>query len=272
MNAPIRYFGGKGGMLTKLLSYFPDPSLYDTFVDAYGGSGTVLLNKPLTKVEIFNDLNRNVYALFKVLVDPVMFAEFKRRAELALYDEATCFEYRHRLDREELPVVDRAFMFWYVGRTKRAGGHGGFIINPTVRRRMSKSTSDFLSSIENLKPLHERLSSVIIRNCDALELIKWADRPRTFIYCDPPYHQETRTSTRYETDADAEHHARLVEVLDRVRRAYVVVSGYEHPIYDGLHGWHKEQFNVNMVTSTNVPKVKTETIWRNFEPTMLPLF
>lgn len=272
MKAPIRYFGGKGGMLTKLLSYFPDPSLYDTYVDAYGGSGTVLLAKPLTKVEIFNDLNHNVYALFKVLTDADRFAEFKRRAELALYDEATCFEYRHRLNRDELSEIDRAFMFWYVGRTKRAGGHGGFIINPIVRRRMSKSTSDFLASVENLKPLHDRLSSVIVRNTDALKLIQWSDHPRTFVYCDPPYHQDTRTSTRYETDADADHHAQLIEVLNGIRYAYVVVSGYEHPIYDNLQGWHRCRFQVNTVTSTNQPKVKTETIWRNFEPSVLPLF
>lgn len=272
LKAPIRYFGGKGGMLTKLLSHFPDPSLYDTYVDAYGGSGSVLLAKPLTKVELFNDLNRNVYALFQVLVDPVLFAEFRRRAELALYDEASCFEYRHRLDREALSLIDRAFMFWYVSRTKRAGGHGGFIINPVVRRRMSKSTSDFLASVENLEPLHERLSSVIVRNTDALELIQWADHPRTFIYCDPPYHQDTRTSTRYETDADSEHHAKLIQVLNGIQHALVVVSGYEHPVYEGLQGWHRCQFRVNTVTSASVPKVKTETVWRNFEPTVLPLF
>jgi DNA adenine methylase len=272
MKAPIRYFGGKGGMLTPLLSYFPDPSLYDTYVDAYGGAGTVLLAKPLTKVEIFNDLNRNVYTLFKVLVDPTLFDEFRRRAELALYDESTSQEYRQALRSDALSEADRAFYFWYVARTKRAGGGGGFIVNPTVRRRMSKSTSDFLASVEGLLSLHERLSSVVVRNCDALDLIKRCDYPRTFIYLDPPYVQSTRTETRYETDADDMHHEHLIAVLNDIRRAYVVLSGYDHTVYDGLHGYHKHQFQVNTVTSTNVPKVKTETVWCNFEPVMLPMF
>lgn len=272
LKAPIRYFGGKGGMLAKLLAYFPDPSLYDTYVDAYGGAGSVLLAKPLTQVEVFNDLNRNVYALFKVLVDPVLFAEFHQLCELALYDESTSQEFRHSLRHDELCHVERAFQFWYVSRTKRAGGGGGFIVNPVVRRRMSKSTSDFLASVEGLLPLHQRLSSVLVRNCDALELIPQFDRHRCLIYLDPPYHQSTRTSTRYETDADNAHHERLLDVLDRVRRAYVVLSGYENAAYTRLRGFTMHQFEVNTVTSMNVPKVKTETIWRNFEASQMSLF
>lgn len=137
---------------------------------------------------------------------------------------------------------------------------------------MSKSTSDFLASVEGLLPLHERLSSVVVRNCDALELIARCDYPRTLIYLDPPYVHETRTETRYETDADNDHHERLIELLSSLRSAYVVLSGYEHPLYAALNGFSKHQFEVNTVTSTNTPKVKTETVWRNFEASQMSMF
>lgn len=272
LKAPIRYFGGKGGMLTKLLHYFPDPSRYDTYIDAYGGAGTVLLAKPLTKVELYNDLNRNVYSLYKVLTDAALFEDFRRRAELVFYDECTSQEYRRALRTDDLSLLERAFMFWYVARTKRAGGGGGFIVNGSVRRRMSKSTSDFLSSVEGLPLLHQRLSSVIVRNCDALDLIPQFDRHRCLIYLDPPYHHDERTETRYETDADDAHHRQLVETLNAVRRAYVVLSGYDNGVYDGLQGFTKHQFEVKTVSSTNTPKVKTETVWRNFEASQMNMF
>lgn len=272
LKAPVRYFGGKGGMVTKLLRYFPDPSLYDTYIDAYGGAGTVLLAKPLTKVELYNDLNRNVYSLYKVLTDNTLFDDFRRRAELALYDESTSQEYRRALRTNELTILERAFQFWYVARTKRGGSGGGFIVNASVRRRMSKSTSDFLSSVEGLLPLHQRLSSVIVRNCDALDLIPQFDRHRCLIYLDPPYHHSTRTKARYETDADDAHHAQLIGVLNNVRHAYVVLSGYDNDVYDALTGFDKHHFKVKTVSSTNVPKVKTETVWRNFAASQMSMF
>lgn len=272
LKAPVRYFGGKGGMLTKLLSYFPDPSQYDTYIDAYGGSGTVLLAKPLAKVELYNDLNRNVYSLYKVLTDAALFEDFRRRAELAFYDESTSQEFRRSLRGNDLSTLERAFQFWYVARTKRAGGGGGFIVNASVRRRMSKSTSDFLSSVEGLLNLHQRLSSVIVRNCDALDLIPQFDRARCFIYLDPPYHHSMRTETRYETDADDAHHAQLIAVLNKVRHAYVVLSGYDNGVYDALTGFDKHHFKVKTVSSTNVPKVKTETVWRNFAAAQMSMF
>jgi len=271
MNAPVKYFGGKGGMIAQLLSYFPDESLYDTFVDAYGGSGVVLLNKPRVPIELYNDVNRNVYALFKVLRDEALFAEFYRLCQLALYDESTSNEYRVSL-RGELDDVERAFRFWYVNRT-RHNGIGGFSINTTVRRNTSKSVSDFLSSVDEMPELHARLSTVIVTNRDALELIGEFDRERTLIYLDPPYVLSTRTEARYENDVDDAHHERLVAALNAIKKAYVILSGYDNALYSALNGYTRRDFAVNTVSGTGTPKQKMESLWMNYDPIRtLPMF
>lgn len=266
MNAPIRYFGGKGTMVDTLVSYFPLAEDYDTFIDAYGGSGVVLLNKPRATMEVYNDLNKNVYSLFKVLQDRSLFDEFSHKCQLAYFDEWTSEEYEESLRYDELGPVERAFRFWYVNRTRRAGGQGGFIFNLVVRRQMSKSVSDFLSAVDRLPALHQRLSAVVVRNRDALELIRECDYPRTLIYLDPPYVHSTRTGTRYETDADDNHHELLIETLNSIRRAYVAVSGYDSAIYAGLQGFTRYDFTVNTVTGNNLPKSKTESLWCNYVP------
>lgn len=272
MTAPIKYFGGKGGMIQTLLRYFPDSSTYDVFIDAYGGSGVVLLSKPACKVEIYNDLDRNVYSLFATLRDDAMFARFQRLCELALYDQTTSDEYRRSLRGHDLDTVERAFRFWYVNRT-RHNGVGGFSVNKTVRRRMSKSTSDFLSSVEDLPALHERLSSVVVCSKDAIDLIRDNDTRRTLVYLDPPYVQSTRTSARYAVDADDDHHKLLVDTLNNLKSARVVLSGYDNAIYAGLRGFTKQQFNVKTVTGTRQKKTKVESIWTNFnDMEALPLF
>lgn len=60
----IPWLGGKG----KLLWIIDElaPCQYKTFVDVFGGSGTVLMNRPLKKgcVEVYNDFNSNLTNLF----------------------------------------------------------------------------------------------------------------------------------------------------------------------------------------------------------------
>ncbi len=68
-------------------------------------------------------------------------------------------------------MVERAFSFFYVNRTSH-NGVGGFSKNTYIRRGMSKSVSDFLSAIDRLPELHDRLSKVIVTNKDDLT---WAE-------------------------------------------------------------------------------------------------
>lgn len=263
IKAPIKYFGGKGGMLKKLLAYFPPEGSYNSFIDAFGGSGVVLLNKPRVPFELYNDLDKNVYSLFKVLHDRELFSEFKFLCDTSFYDETTSREFEQDL-RRGLPIVQRAYKFWYVNRTRRNGSlNTGFSINTSLRRGISKSTSDFLSSIENLNYLHERLSSVVVCNTDALKLVELYDKENTLIYLDPPYVHETRTSSRYPVEITDLEHEKLVEMLNKIQHAKIVLSGYTNSIYEDLK-YEKISFPVKTVNTRNEKKLKVESVWRNF--------
>jgi DNA adenine methylase len=130
---------------------------------------------------------------------------------------------------------------------------------------MSKAISDYLSSIDRLPELHDRLSKVIISNTDGVSLIKKYNNPNTLIYCDPPYEQSTRTDARYKVDMDREGH---ISFLDSVikSKSKILISGYDCDLYDRLteNGFTKVKFEVKTMDGNFNKKTNTETLWRNY--------
>jgi DNA adenine methylase len=260
---PIKYFGGKSNMFNNILKYFPNKEDYNTYIEPFGGSFSVGLKKGITEIEIYNDLEKNVYSLYKVLSDKDLYTIFKEKCDLAVYSDDFRNEYKKKL-KEDLDIVDRAFYFFYVNRTSH-NGIGGFSINTVVRRNMSKSISDFLSSIDRMDELHHRLSRVIISNTDGIELIKRFDRPNVFFYCDPPYEQSTRTITRYAVDMNEDKHKEFLNVVLN-SQAKILISGYDCELYDVLteNNFEKISFDVNTITGNYTKKVKKEYLWKNY--------
>lgn len=266
MNSPIRYYGGKGMMFKEIIKHFPNPDTYEIYVEPFGGSYSIGLKKPPAKAEIYNDLEKNVYSLFKVLSDEDLFKRFKFRCDMALYNDDIRRENMLRLKDPNISLEDRAFFFFYVNRTSH-NGHGGFSMNTSIRRSMSKAVSDFLSCIDRLPELHERLSKVIVSNMDGVKLIeKYKDRSDVLIYCDPPYEQTTRGSARYETDMDTDHHNRFLDAVIE-SKSKIIISGYECELYNRLvdNGFEMIQFQVNTVDTKFNPKTKVETLWKNYD-------
>ena len=203
ISAPIKYFGGKGTMFNRIIEHFPDKSEYDSYLEPFAGSFSIGLRKPITEIEIYNDLEKNVYSLYKVLSDKNLFEKFKFLADLHPYSEDFRSDFKEKLKENDLSMVDRAFYFFYVNRTSHSG-IGGFSINNVIRRNMSKAVSDYLSAVDRLEELHQRLSKVIVVNKNGIDLIKKYNRENVLIYCDPPYHHSTRTSARYKQDMNNE--------------------------------------------------------------------
>lgn len=263
MYPPIKYFGGKGTKMKQILAAFPPEASYDFYLEAYGGSGSVLLNKPKKSIEVWNDLEQNLVALYETLNNPFLFNFFRKSAELTGYHESMRHKYIQalRFPTEYFPEWQRAFAFWYVNRSSHNGVGGFSATYGTVRRGMSKSTSDYLSAVEGLEDFHRRWLSVVVMSRDSLQLVPHLDRPRWMIYLDPPYVLETRSSgERYIVEADDDHHRKLVALLLRIRYAKVLVSGYDHSIYNPLvaAGWRKIQFQ-------SPHSEKIETLWANYQ-------
>lgn len=263
MNSPIRYYGSKGGFYNKIIEHFPT-SEYDTYVEPYGGTYIVGLMSEPAKVEIYNDLEKNVYSLYKVISDKDLFQQFKEKCDLVFYSEDIRKDYKQNLLNENLSIVDRAFNFFYVNRTSH-NGIGGFSMNSHIRRGMSKAVSDFLSSIDRLPELHNRLSRVMVTNMDGVKLINKYNNEKVFLYCDPPYEQSTRTSARYKVDMDRNGHEQFLNSVIS-SKSKILISGYDCELYNKLteNGFTKINFEVKTIDGSFKKKTKVETLWKNY--------
>lgn len=110
---------------------------------------------------------------------------------------------------------------------------------------------------------------VILRCTDYRTIVKrFKNNPDAFIYLDPPYPLELRSSQaqlyNFEWDSNDDHIAMLNLVQDA--KAMIMISSYPNNMYDSrLAGWTTHQFN-----SMTRGGVRREQIWMNYpEPKIL---
>lgn len=218
--------------------------------------------------EVANDILSTLTTLWKVLQDPELFERFTRHCDATPFSQQGWEESETRLQDED-PVV-RAHAFFVLNRQSRQGLMSDFatLSRNRVRRKMNEQVSSWLTAIDGLPQIHERLKRVVILNRDALDVIRQQDGAKTLFYLDPPYVSSTRVATsayRYEM-SDQDHH-QLVDLILKCT-GNVMLSGYPNAIYQRLEAaeWDTFDFNVTKSSSSQATKPKAiERIWANFE-------
>lgn len=247
----LRYYGGKWRLAPWIISHLPPHAKY---VEPFGGAASVLLRKPRSELEVYNDRSGIVVNLFRVLRD--------QPVELAQAVTWTPFA-RDEYRVAQLPSIDalekarrlliRSFM-----------GHGATADPETGNGFRSKDKTNPAATWSNLAPhllaVADRMRGVTIENAQALDIIERHDAPDTLFYIDPPYVHDVRyVTTRYGHEmSDADHEA-LAARLSRVK-GMVLLSGYPSPLYARLYKSWKSKQRTNRDMRG---KVRTEILWFN---------
>lgn len=259
------WFGGKFSHLNWLLPRLP---ITPNFVDVFGGSAAVVLNRDPSPVETYNDLNGEVVNFFRVLRDS--------REDLISSLALTPFSRAEYLDSlkpaENASDLERARRFYvrsrqvFFGLSESASPGRWAYCKKTTRRDMSCSVSRWLGGLEGLEAVATRLLRVQIECLPALEIIGKYDGPDTLFYVDPPYAAESRTCKAYGKFEMTEwDHRTLAETLHSAE-AKIAVSGYACPLMDELYsGWRKETAPSKRINSSTTGGSRSEVLWMNYE-------
>lgn len=257
------WYGGKFSHLNWLLPLLPPCQHY---CEPFAGSAAVLLNRPPSPVETYNDIDGEVVNFFRVLrnekaalIEAIGLTPFSREEFFIACGSA----------EPGITELERARRFFVRARQVRTGlaqtaslGRWANCKN-TSRAGMSGVVSRWLGSVEMLPEVAERLLRVQIENRPAIDVIRLYDDRQTLFYCDPPYPHESRGDSKaYGFEMSDSEHQRLADVLAQVR-GRVAVSGYRCRLMDDLYrGWRRVDAPEKKCHS--VKKARSEALWLNF--------
>jgi len=257
------YYGGKFSHLNWLLPLLPPCHHY---VEPFGGSAAVLLNREPSPLETYNDIDGEVVNFFRVLRD-----QKERLIEAIGLTPFSREEFYRALTANpaELSDLERARLFYVRARQARTGlaqtASLGRWANCklTTRNGMAGVVSRWLGAIEDLPAIALRLLRVQIENRPALEVIRLYDDPRTLFYCDPPYpHSARGDSKAYGFEMSDEEHRELAAALHNIR-GMAAVSGYRCDLLDELYkDWRCHEAPAKNCHS--VKKPRREALWTNY--------
>lgn len=241
LRSPIRWFGGKGNMTAKLVPLL-EVVPHRHYCEPFGGGASVLLAKrPPGGVETYNDLDGALYDFFMTLVDDAAFGRFYSVVSLLPYSRQLYNECRATW-KQQTERHERVWR-WYVVARQSFGGRfeqGIGTVVTSADRGMAGTTSRWLSALDLLPRIHERLQRVQIENLPALRVLERYDTPDTLFYLDPPYPADTRRGGKYAHEMTLDDHAALVTALLRLQ-GRAMLSCYDHPVYAPLAeaGWQR---------------------------------
>lgn len=269
MSAPsrpaLRYHGGKWRLAPWIISHFPSHRCY---VEPFGGGASVLLRKPRSYAEVYNDLDGEVVNLFRVLRDDeqreilaneIAFTPFARDEFDTSYSYA---ELDTERARRMIVLSHMGFGTAAMRATKKGvRQRTGFRANTT--RSCSTPADDWSGLPDVIRCVGERFAGVVIENRPAIQVMTAHDRATTLHYVDPPYPHGTRSDSsrwNYRHEMTDDDHRQLAATLHDLR-GMVVLSGYACALYDRqlYPGWRR----VAKQTHADGARDRVEVLWLN---------
>lgn len=259
------YVGGKTQLADWVIDHLPN---HTTYVEPFGGSAAVLLNKPRSALEIYNDLDRDLVQLFEIARDrPEDLMAWARRTP---FSEELYTEYVEAFYNGERPddPIERAGRFLFL----RYSQFGGKYDHPSGFKRdtiatLTSEAAAWARVPERIEATCERLQGVSIQHDSFDAIIDRYDSPSTAFYCDPPYLDKEST---YRVD-EFEHEALAAALTDI--EGYALVSYTDRP--DELYAdWTTvtRQYHHDGDIDDGRSNEVTERLLCNFDPEYAPTF
>lgn len=172
----LRWPGGKSRLLQKIIPLIPKHVCY---CEPFAGGLAVLLAKQRSSVEIINDINGDLIALYR----NVQYHMPELLRELA-FMHGSRKNIHDFIAQPGLTEIQRAARFLVLNRTSFGGNMHSFAVAKTGGGGAGLSRE---LNTRLLGEAHERLDKVVIENLPYDRCMKLYDSADSFFFLDPPY-------------------------------------------------------------------------------------
>lgn len=248
--------GGKKRLALPIIERIPDHTAY---CEVFAGAAWVLFKKPPSRVEVINDINRDLVTLYRCVKHHLTAVVEQFRWMLVARDE---FERFMATPPEVLTDVQRSARFYYLMKN----GFGAKVHKQTFGYSVTQPPRFNLLRIEeDLSAAHLRLARVLIECRPYAEVLERYDRAGTFFYLDPPY---------WDCENDygpglfsREDFTRLAELL-ATRKGKFIMSLNDTPgVREVFSAFHIEPVRTRYTMGARTPtKAVGEVLISNFKP------
>lgn len=214
LNAPFGWVGGKSKLANDIIKLIPE---HKTYIEVFGGAGSVLYKKEPSKLEIFNDINSELINLHRIIRN--------NPQSLSIYLNDLLISRQIFEDIKEGALKGRnniekaAFYFYQL--LQSFGSKGTHFAMAAKAGRNPKNI------YKNFKNISQRLKFVTIENVSYDKLIPLYDKDDSFFYLDPPY---LGTESYYKNTGafKIKEHEKLADLLSKLKGKFLL-SYNDHP-------------------------------------------
>ncbi len=246
---PISRMGGKSRLRKTIIEKLPPHTCY---VELFFGAGWVYFAKSPSKVEVINDVDKELINLFKMI--KYHSPEIERLLEYEFSGRDIFEEYKN-YNVESLTEIQRAIRFLYIINYSFAskGNNYGYGTTRKPSQQIFNNT---------LKEIRERLSNTYVENLSFEKIIEKYDREHTVFFADPPYFE----TAGYEAEFGEKEHLILLEKLKNLKGKFILTIN-DHP---KVREWYKD-FNIEEI-KVNYSISKSESGRRKFNELIITNF
>lgn len=226
LKPPICRMGGKSKLRKTIIEMIPEHTCY---VELFFGAGWVYFGKEPSKVEVINDIDKELINLFKMIkyhapeVERLLQYEFSGRDIFEEYKNYTV---------EYLTEIHRAIRFLYLITQSFAGIGGTYGYGTNTKPSPQIFYKDVLVELKN------RLRNTYVENLDFSKIIDKYDRDYSFFFCDPPYYN----TAGYGNTFGKEEHLILRDKLKNLKGKFLLTINDDPEVRE----WYKD-FNIKEV-------------------------
>ncbi len=222
LNPPIPRVGGKSKLRKAIIEMIPEHTCY---VELFFGAGWVYFGKEPSKVEVINDIDKELINLFKMI--KYHSPEIERQLQYEFSGRGVFEEYKN-CTIEYLTEIHRAVRFLYIITQSFAGRGKNFGYGTTGKPSPHIFNND-------LNKIRERLRNTYVENLSFEKIIRKYDRKHTFFFADPPYFETCGYENKF-TETD---HIKLRDLLKNIKGKFLLTLNDHEKVRE----WYKD-FNI----------------------------